>query len=60
MSPWVEGLRGVSVEEALAEPMEANLTPESMQRAAAVLAGIGTREEYLTSGSTTCPAGTAR
>ncbi len=45
MSPSIEGLRGVPVEEALAEPLEASLTPESMQRAAAVLARIGTEEE---------------
>ena len=45
MSPGVEGLRGVPLEEALTEPLEASLTPESMQRAAAVLARVGTPEE---------------
>ncbi len=45
VSPSVFQQRGVTVEQALAEPLEASLTPESLQRIVAVLATIGTPEE---------------
>jgi PAS domain S-box-containing protein len=45
VSPAIFRLRGVTVEEALAERLEDALTPESLARMRAVLARIGTPEE---------------
>ncbi|MBK9519276.1 MAG: PAS domain S-box protein [Anaeromyxobacter sp.] len=45
VSPSIEALRGLTVEEALAEPMERALTPESLARVMAVAARNGTPEE---------------
>jgi PAS domain S-box-containing protein len=45
VSPSIQGLRGLSVEEALAEPIEESLTPESLARVRAVMSRIGTPEE---------------
>jgi two-component system cell cycle sensor histidine kinase/response regulator CckA len=45
VSPSIQVLRGLTVEEALAEPMARSLTPESLVRAQAVMARIGTPEE---------------
>jgi two-component system, cell cycle sensor histidine kinase and response regulator CckA len=45
ISPSITKLRGLSVEEALAEPLERSLTPESLARVGAVMARIGTPEE---------------
>jgi PAS domain S-box-containing protein len=45
VSPSIQQLRGLTVEEALAEPIEQSLTPESLARARAAMAQIGTPEE---------------
>jgi PAS domain S-box-containing protein len=45
ISPSISRLRGLSVEEALVEPLERRLTPESLGRVQALLALIGTPEE---------------
>ncbi|HET6437939.1 MAG TPA: PAS domain S-box protein [Anaeromyxobacter sp.] len=45
VSPSIERLRGLSVAEALAEPLERSLTAESLARARAKMAQIGTPEE---------------
>ena len=45
VSPSIRTLRGLSVEEALAEPFDRSLTPESLARARALVARIGTAEE---------------
>ncbi len=45
VSPAVAAARGLSVEEALAEPLEASLTPASYARALELLARIGTPAE---------------
>ncbi len=45
VSPSITALRGLTVEEALAEPIERSLTPESLVRVQAVLARIGTPAE---------------
>jgi two-component system, cell cycle sensor histidine kinase and response regulator CckA len=45
VSPSITSLRGLTVEEALAEPVERSLTPESLVRVQAVMARIGTPAE---------------
>jgi len=45
VSPSITRLRGLTVEEALAEPVEQSLTPESLARVGAIMARIGTPEE---------------
>ena len=45
VSPSVKSLRGLTVEEALAQPLEASLTEESLARARRLLAAIGTPAE---------------
>jgi two-component system, cell cycle sensor histidine kinase and response regulator CckA len=45
VSPSILALRGLTVEEALAEPVEQSLTPESLARVAATMGHIGTPEE---------------
>jgi PAS domain S-box-containing protein len=45
ISPGILALRGFTVEEALAEPVERALTPESLRRVEALLAQIGTPAE---------------
>ena len=45
VSPAIRSLRGLSVEEALVEPLEEGLTPESLARVRAVMARIGTPDE---------------
>ena len=45
VSPAIRRLRGLSVEEAVAEPLEATLTQESLARVADLLARIGTPDE---------------
>jgi PAS domain S-box-containing protein len=45
VSPSIQHLRGLTVEEALAEPVERSLTPESLARVGEVMARIGTPEE---------------
>jgi PAS domain S-box-containing protein len=42
VSPSITALRGLTVEEALAEPIEQGLTPESLERVQAKLALVGT------------------
>ena len=45
VSPSIRSLRGLSVEEALAEPLQASLTEESLARVRQVMARIGTPDE---------------
>jgi two-component system, cell cycle sensor histidine kinase and response regulator CckA len=45
VSPSIERLRGLTVAEALAEPMERSLTPESLARVLALMQRIGTPDE---------------
>jgi PAS domain S-box-containing protein len=45
VSPSILALRGLTVEEALAEPVERGMTPESLARVQATLAAIGTPAE---------------
>ncbi|HET6439213.1 MAG TPA: PAS domain S-box protein, partial [Anaeromyxobacter sp.] len=45
VSPSIQALRGLTVEEALAEPIEQSLTPQSLARFRQVLARIGTPDE---------------
>jgi PAS domain S-box-containing protein len=47
VSPSITALRGLTVEEALAEPLEQSLTPESLERVQAKMARIGTPEGNL-------------
>jgi PAS domain S-box-containing protein len=47
VSPSITALRGLTVEEALAEPLEQSLTPESLERVQAKMARIGTPEGSL-------------
>lgn len=48
ISPSIERLRGLTVEEALAERIEDSLTPESLARVLAKMAKIGTPDEETT------------
>ena len=45
VSPSIRNLRGLSPEEAMAEPLEESLTPESLARVQEAMARIGTPEE---------------
>ncbi len=45
VSPSITSLRGLTVEEAVAEPVSESLTPESLARVMAVMARIGTPAE---------------
>ncbi len=45
VSPSIRLLRGLTVEEAVAEPIEQSLTPDSLARVSEVMARIGTPEE---------------
>ncbi|HET8732706.1 MAG TPA: PAS domain S-box protein, partial [Anaeromyxobacteraceae bacterium] len=45
VSPSIRQLRGLTVEEALAEPVDQSLTPESLRRVQEAMARIGTPDE---------------
>jgi PAS domain S-box-containing protein len=45
VSPSIQSLRGLTPEEAMAEPLDAALTPESLARVQAVMAKMGTPAE---------------
>ena len=45
VSPSITRLRGLTVAEAMAEPIERSLTPESLERVEAILARLGTQAD---------------